>query len=122
LIEALKQRDREAEAYWAKLAARLAPEDRRALDRAQAETLWPNRFARRPTKTKKARRQTLRRQMLQAILRQRYPDGVPKTVTTADVRLQVAGAWSQECQERGLKLSEPPSWDTINRELGRSRH
>ena len=70
----------------------------------------------------KRRRQSLLQEMLDAILRRKYLQGVPETTSTSAVWQQVATAWKDECQARGRKPTEPPSWDTINRKLGRSRH
>src|SRR5262249_19812125 len=68
------------------------------------------------------RRKTLRQEMLEAIVGREYPQGVPANIATSAVQQKVAAAWKAECQARGLKPTEPPSWDTKNRKLRRSRH
>src|SRR5262249_40561321 len=64
---------------------------------------------------KRRRRQSLLQETLDAILRCKYPQGVPETTSTAALQQKVAAAWKAECQARGRKPTEPPSWDTINR-------
>jgi hypothetical protein len=72
--------------------------------------------------TKEAvKRQSLRQQMLQTILRRLYPRGVSESTTTADVTRQVEGEWSAECDARGVNSSRvlAPKWDMVARALGR---
>jgi len=67
------------------------------------------------------RRMSLLQEMLEASLRHCYPQDVPPNTSTSAVRRTITAAWEAECQRRGLKPSEPPSLDTINRKLGRRR-
>jgi hypothetical protein len=67
------------------------------------------------------RRKPLRQEMLEDILRHRYPKDVPPDMSTADVERAVAAAWKPECQRRGIKPTDAPSYDTIARRLGRRR-
>jgi hypothetical protein len=76
----------------------------------------------RPPKRRTSKRpQRLRQAMLEACLDHCYPDGVPEDTAIADVYRMVASRWQAECQAREQKLTEPPSWDTIARKLGRRR-
>jgi hypothetical protein len=68
------------------------------------------------------RRQSLRQEMLEAILNRYYPQGVPENTSTSAVEQQVADAWKAECQARGCNPGGPLKWDAINRKLDRSRH
>ena len=72
-------------------------------------------------KTPKRRRQSLLQETLEVILRRYYPQGVRESTSTSAVQQTVAAAWKGERQARGCKPTEPPSWDTIARRLGRRR-
>lgn len=67
------------------------------------------------------RRPTLQWQMAEAIIKRRYPDGVPDNVQTETVRREIASEWGAECRARELATTSvhAPSWRTVNRMLKR---
>jgi hypothetical protein len=76
-----------------------------------------------PTVEPKKRRWSLRRQMLDAIVRQLYGPEGPGDVGTAAIEKQVADGWPAECRTRGVdpKKTPIPSWDMVNDHLGRRK-
>jgi hypothetical protein len=66
---------------------------------------------------------SLQKQMAEAIIKRRYPDGVPAGVRTATVHKEIGSDWPAECTERKYDPKKPPapapSPATVRRMLGR---
>ena len=64
---------------------------------------------------------TLRHQMILAIIRRRYPRGIPDGIGSADLERLVESKWPAECQRRGVNYPAPKR-DAIKRALDRAAH
>jgi hypothetical protein len=60
---------------------------------------------------------TSRQKVIVAIVQQRYPNGIPATVTIAALTQLVAKRWESECLRQEVDAGEPPNRDTVKRTL-----
>ena len=85
------------------------------LERAAVEALWP--VKPKSPGSKRATKGTQQVRVKQS-LKKRFPDGVPDDISTEAVRVLVGKDLEADSRNRGLA---DPSWDTVNRALGRGK-
>jgi hypothetical protein len=79
-----------------------------------------------PDKSGKTRRKRLQTLMAEAIVadifpKERYPNGVPKEITTLDVQRMISENWKAKVAALppGSKVPPAPEWGAVNRLIGR---
>jgi hypothetical protein len=60
---------------------------------------------------------TLRQKMIVAIVRRRYPQGIPESVGIADLHRLIVKQWESECARQKVETSKPPNRDSVARAL-----